>query len=149
MDNLPQLRDIHLPPEVSAFPPGYGWLVIAAVLMSAFLFYRLFKLWRQKSKKFYALRLLDKSKSCSVKSAREISRLLRRICLYKYPAAASLTGQSWLEFLNARSRIKLSGMAAEILIFAPYVPDQKTLKLSCADFQKLWVFTRQWIGENL
>ena len=26
--NLPELRDIHLPEGVSAFPPAYGWWVI-------------------------------------------------------------------------------------------------------------------------
>lgn len=28
MDNLPELRDIHVPDGVSAFPPAYGWWVV-------------------------------------------------------------------------------------------------------------------------
>ena len=29
-DNLPELRDIHLPESIPAFPPAYGWWVILA-----------------------------------------------------------------------------------------------------------------------
>ena len=33
MDNLPNLRDIHIPDGVSAFPPAYGWWVMLLALL--------------------------------------------------------------------------------------------------------------------
>ena len=33
-NNLPELRDIHLPDGVSAFPPAYGWWVILATIIA-------------------------------------------------------------------------------------------------------------------
>ena len=51
MDNLPLLKDIHLPPEVSAFPPGYGWAVMAAFILFIYVCYRIFRYVSSKSKK--------------------------------------------------------------------------------------------------
>lgn len=58
-DNLPELRDIHLPDGVSAFPPAYGWWVILALIIGFLLLYYLVRLARIKSKKLYALHLLE------------------------------------------------------------------------------------------
>ena len=57
-DNLPQLRDIHLPDGVSAWPPAYGWFVLAGALILTIVLIRLTLVLRRKSKKRYALRLL-------------------------------------------------------------------------------------------
>ena len=48
--NLPELRDIHLPEGVSAFPPAYGWWVILGGILLLLLLTELFL-----SKKRYAL----------------------------------------------------------------------------------------------
>ena len=53
MDNLPELRDIHLPEGVSAFPPAYGWWVILFGVLLLFGLYELWKLWRRKSPYLY------------------------------------------------------------------------------------------------
>lgn len=103
MDNLPELRDIHLPEGVSAFPPAYGWWVILLGVLLLFGLYELWKLWRQKSKKRYALQLLGNAKASNVvDEAREMSEILRRICIFKYPEAAALFGRPWIDFLNSR-----------------------------------------------
>ena len=62
MDNLPELRDIHLPDGVSAFPPAYGWWLILAAIILAVVLFEVFKILRQKSKKRYALLLLSQAK---------------------------------------------------------------------------------------
>ena len=56
--NLPELRDIHLPEGVSAFPPAYGWWVILGGILLLLLLTELFLIVRRKSKKRYALYLL-------------------------------------------------------------------------------------------
>lgn len=149
-DNLPELRDIHLPEGVSAFPPGYGWFVIAAVLISLFFLGKIIKLARQKSQKLYALRLLGRlSLDKYLAAAVGMSEILRRICVYKYPSAASLSGQDWIEFLNAHSKTKMTKKTADLLLNAPYMPETGEKDFSVADALKLKEFCKKWIGENL
>lgn len=47
MDNLPELRDIHIPDGVSAFPPAYGWWVVLAGVVALFLLAELFLILRR------------------------------------------------------------------------------------------------------
>lgn len=147
MDNLPLLRDIHLPAGVSAFPPGYGWFLMAALLIMAYFGYRLYKYIIAKSKKYYALNLLRASSVDNLQTVRQISEILRRVCLYKYKEAATLFGREWIKFLNQKSRQKISGAAAELLVYAPYMPVGEKFKPE--DYQRLKSFAQKWIGENL
>lgn len=148
-DNLPELRDIHLPEGVSAFPPAYGWWVLLGILIGMVLLYRLIKIVRLKSKKLYALRLLSEI-TCnnSMRSAASMSAILRRICVYKYPQAAVLNGRDWIKFLNAHSKTKLKGKTADLLLNAPYMPEGEG-KFEIADVVSLRLFCQKWIGENL
>lgn len=81
-------------------------------------------------------------------AAVQMSEILRRICVYKYPEAAALSGRAWIEFLNAHAGTALSGQAAELLINAPYVPADAESYHS-ADLEALRRFCYVWIGENL
>ncbi len=148
-ENLPELRDIHLPEGVSAWPPAYGWWVILATIFSLLLMFWLIGLLRKKSKKLYALHLL-KNIHCNntLDSAVEMSKILRRICVYKYKDAATLFGSGWVDFLNSKSKNKLSGKTAELLINAPYIA-QEGAPFSSADVIALRQFCQSWIGENL
>ena len=149
MDNLPELRDIHIPEGVSAFPPAYGWWVILAAVVGLFLLFELFMLLRRTSKKLYARRLLKNITSSSpVNAAAQMSELLRRICVYKYPEAAALSGRAWLEFLNSHAKTALAGKAAELLVNAPYIPSD-TEKYTIAELEELRRFCYAWTGENL
>lgn len=148
-DNLPELRDIHLPDGVSPWPPAYGWFVLLLGIAAAFLLVRLYRLWRQKSRKVYALHLLSElNDNQPVAAAVSISELLRRICVYRYPEAVSLSGENWLSFLRTRCHEKLSDKAAELLLNAPYVNPAKE-QYQTEDLQQLKAFARRWVGENL
>lgn len=60
-DNLPELRDIHLPSgDISFFPLAYGWWVLAGVLAAVVLLAWLTRFLLQRSKKRYALKLLGR-----------------------------------------------------------------------------------------
>ena len=48
--NLPELRDIHLPDGVSPFPPAYGWWVILGSVLLLLVLTELFLIIRRKSK---------------------------------------------------------------------------------------------------
>lgn len=148
-DNLPELRDIHLPDGVSAWPLAYGWWVVLLLLIGAVVLYRLFRLWLHKSKKLYALRLLKSINEPNVITASAaISEILRRICVYKYPQAAVLQGQDWITFLNAHSKFPINGKEADLLVNAPYMPLETSL-FDQSNLQKLKDFCARWIGENL
>ena len=148
-DNLPELRDIHLPDGVSAWPLGYGWWVILLFIIGAFVLYQLFQLWRLKSQKLYAVRLLKSiDEKNVVNSAAAISEILRRICVYKYPQAAVLKGQDWINFLNDHSKSSINGKEADLLLNSPYMPSESAL-FDNNNLQKLKAFCYRWIGENL
>lgn len=149
MDNLPELRDIHIPDGVSVFPPAYGWWVMLfALLFMAFL-YQFIKIYRYRSKKLYALRLLNNIRHDNVvENAKEMSELLRRICVLKYPQAATVFGQKWIDFLNAHNSKTLDAKTSALLVEAPYMP-LSTVKYDMEDAESLRRFCQQWIGENL
>lgn len=149
MDNLPQLRDIHLPLEgVSMFPPAYGWWVILFSLILAIIAYYLIRLAIQKSKKRYALRLLANEKRPNLNSAVKMSEILRRICVYKYQQAATIYGQTWIDFLNHHAKKKISGKTAQLLLDAPYI-NYESKTYSAEDIMSLYNFCKSWIEENL
>ena len=50
-DNLPELRDIHLPDGVSAWPPAYGWWVMLAAVIAIFLIIKIVQKIIRKSRK--------------------------------------------------------------------------------------------------
>lgn len=148
-DNLPELRDIHLPDGVSMFPPAYGWWVILASVIAIFILINLAKYIRRKSKKLYAMRLIKHVHNQNIiASALQMSEILRRICVYKYKSAASLFGKEWIEFLNQHAKLKLEGKAANLLIDAPYIA-QNTKNYNTEDVIVLQDFCKNWIGENL
>lgn len=148
-DNLPELRDIHLPDGVSYFPFAYGWWLIAVAIIGSFALYQLVRFLLQKSKKRYALRLLnDIYCSNSLKAAASMSEILRRVCISKYPFAASFSGNEWINFLNSHSQSKLSAKTAELLLNAPYMPENSS-HFQTSDVTSLRIFCQKWIGENL
>ena len=149
MDNLPELRDIHLPDGVSAFPPAYGWwILLFAVILIPFIVVFLRSI-RLKSRKLYALNLIKKINNASVVGgAIKISELLKRICVYKYPNAVNMFGKQWIEFLNSHTKQRISAKAEELLINAPYI-SESSQKYDESQLTELKDYAKKWIGENL
>lgn len=147
-DNLPQLRDIHLPDGVSAWPPAYGWFVLAGALILTIVLIRLTLVLRRKSKKRYALRLLQNFPENNMRAAVEMSEILRRICVLKYKNAASLFGRAWIDFLNGKTKHPLEDKTARLLLDAPYASSASPT-YTAEDIAALRTFCQNWIGENL
>ena len=107
---LINLKDIHLPPPVSFWPPAPGWWVLAVLLISSLFiggvwFYRQHKKRKPKTEALRILKdlqILYQNSQDEVVSLRNLSNLLRRTALtvYDNDAVASLQGSSWLEFLD-------------------------------------------------
>ena len=148
-ENLPELRDIHLPSDVSMWPPAYGWFVILGVIVLSIYTYKLYKYWRLKSRKVYALRLLaELDRNQIVPSATAISELLRRVCVYRYPEAVSLEGEEWLKFLQKHTKKQADKESASLLLNAPYINPEKN-SYTTQQLADLISFAQYWIGENL
>ena len=102
------LRDIHLPESIGWWPPAIGWWVLAILIpiLIGILFLVYKKLTRRTAIKT-AIKMLEKIKldtgSNDEQKLEALSVLLRRTAISVFPRseAASLTGQSWLEFLDA------------------------------------------------
>jgi hypothetical protein len=131
------------------FPLAYGWWVILGGIIIAFFLIKII-LWSiRTSKKKYALNTLKNIDTNSpVDAALKMSELLRRICNVKYKKASALYGKEWIDFLNEKSSLKISGDTANLLIYAPFMDiTNKTYKPETAS--ELKDFCKNWIGANL
>ncbi len=148
-DNLPELRDIHLNDGVSVWPLGYGWWVIVAGIVLMFIAVKFIIYLYRQSKKLYALRLIKNiSAKNIVMAAAQISEVLRRICVYKYPQAVALSGKEWKKFLSEHCRYNIDDKIYNLLINAPFMPEDAK-EYTPRDLDMLRDFTLAWIGENL
>ncbi len=148
MDNLPALRDIHLPEGgVPFFPLAYGWWSILVCVIAAWVLYKVLKMLWQQSAKIYARRILQSFKDdTDLAAAVKMSEILRRACVRKYPEAVAVSGDDWIAFLNSKSKWPLNGSAAELLKNAPFMVHQS---YEAEDMSKVWRYCYDWIGENL
>ena len=147
MDNLPELRDIHLPKEINLFPLGFGSIMIIVLLIILILSLPYFRYLYLKSKKKYARDILQGLKEKNMSDVCKISELLRRICKIKHKKAVALYGKEWAEFLNKTGGLKLSKEQMDILVSAPYAPPSQPL--SEQDFKSMQEFASQWVENNL
>ena len=148
-NNLPELRDIHLPEGVSLFPIAYGWWLVLAAIILIILIMQFVLYMHRYSKSRYAIKLLHNISMLNVVyAAEQMSEILRRICIFKYKDATTLMGKDWLLFLNNHSKEKLNGRPAELLINAPYI-QQNSKTYSIEDAEQLREFCKKWIGDNL
>jgi len=142
------LRDIQIPNAIGLWPPAIGWWILAVLIpLLLYLSYKLYKYITRKTalkavkKQFKALKinpqLDDKQKLI------ELSSLMRRTAVSIFPRAglASLTGKSWLDFLDKHSKTALfNSDTARLLIDAPYrkAPDLNELS-ALFDLCENWI----------
>ena len=92
------LRDIHLPPPVSWWPPAPGWWIVFAILLLASIVvgFRGWRSWRANAYRRAALRELREAMCVA-----EIAEILKRTALCAYPRTdvAALSGSAWCNWL--------------------------------------------------
>jgi len=147
MNDLPLLRDIHLPDPIGLFPLGYGSLLLMGLFAVFVLSLPYLRYTYLKSKKKYALDLLQLITDKKMKSVCQISELLRRICKIKHKKAVALYGMPWADFLSKTTSQKLSPSQMQILINAPYAPSES--QISDNDFDSIKTFAKHWVETNL
>ena len=150
MNNLPELRDIHLPAEdVSVFPLAWGWWFCILAFFLLMFGGKMFFAARRSGAKFYAVYLIERqAKNNTISAVIKMSEILRRICVKQYPEAVALSGDAWINFLQEKSKRKISQSAAQLLKNAPYIK-QSEYQINTEDVKNLREFCLRWIGENL
>ena len=153
------LRDIHLPEAVFWWPPAIGWwLLLLVVILGAILLvrqiykFRQYKLRTAAVKELKALFTVYQSNQDAKRFARELSVLLRRICISYFPPnrVAGLTGKDWLMFLDSvlvpkqnKSGYRFSESVGAILISGPY---QNNLKDKDINVEALYTLSAEWVS---
>ena len=110
---LAQLADIHLPAEVSFWPPALGWWILALLLLiaSSFATRKLYEKAEQRKACQNALAELEKCLEKLDESAdqkkllqyvNDVNTVLRRVALVKFPESnpGSLVGETWVAFIR-------------------------------------------------
>ena len=148
-NSLAQLRDIHLPPAISAWPLAPGWylLIIALALILSVIIIFAFRYYKKRKKRLYMLRQLQQicvtHQDNPILAISNISALLRRITLARYPRekVAGLNGEAWLKLLDhCGNTHAFSQGAGRLLITAPY---QQRASIDIEGIQQL---IRGWIN---
>lgn len=124
----PTLRDIHLPPSPEWWPPAPGWWIVATLVMTVFALF----VWRSlRARRRHRRRLVALDELVTIRCdwqthgdaarlAAALSNYLRRLSRIVDPASATLTGTSWLVFLDRYGEgFRDTGCA---LLDAPYQP---------------------------
>ena len=128
---LSKLHDIHEPDSVAMWPLAPGWWALVGLIVLAAIAAIIWKFVgkgdrparREALRQLHQLRLAYSQHGDGVRTVGEISILLRRACLARYPRAnvAGLTGDAWLDFLDQSGRTReFTNGAGRILITAPY-----------------------------
>ena len=114
-DPLSALADIHLPADVSWWPPAPLWWLLAALVLAAIGYgmWRLFLRWEHMQRQKVALAEVSQAlhtwqaeqatnTDAGLALLHSCNSILKRVALVHYPQAdvAALHGRQWLEFLD-------------------------------------------------
>ncbi|QGU33119.1 DUF4381 domain-containing protein [Thermochromatium tepidum] len=159
-DPLADLRDWHLPEPVSWWPPAPGWWLVAVVLIALVLVVRPW--WRRRSRasvqRAARRELARLGRELAVHGDRrrylaELSHLLRRLALARYPRAqvAGLVGEDWLAFLDATGGAgAFSKGVGRVLVESAHRPaDQIDLEVEpLAELVERWIAVGAAVDEK-
>lgn len=152
---LAQLKDIHVPAPVDAWPPAPGWIILAvlAVVLVASLGYWLYRRYHANRHRREALRELARLKAeydaanDAATYLHDYAALLKRTALTTYPrgAVAQLTGEAWVDFLDRTANTDEFSMGAgQVLVQGNYQP----LPDAGIDVTRLHDIGRHWIRRH-
>ena len=154
-DPLAQLRDIHLPDPVSAWPPAPGWWIVAIIGLIAIGFMVLKYIQHRRQRRYrqlaYAdLRVINQHDDQQV-FLQQLNQLLKQVALTayssdNYPALniEAMHGEKWLAFLEQSSKHRgfIQG-PGQVLAEGPYRAQQTDI-----DKNALTMLAEHWINDH-
>jgi hypothetical protein len=149
IQDLP-IRDIHLPEQISWFPPAMGWwLLIIFVPIVSYFFIALIQRLLQKTAIKDAKKLLKKlhinENLTPLEKVIELSSLLRRVAISSDSKTnvGGLTGRAWLDYLDQSLKdAPFKNGVGRCLADAPY---QKELSPD-VDLTALFELAKMWLN---
>ena len=141
------LRDIHMPDAVSGWPPALGWwLLLGLIILLTVLVWSIRKYLISQRLRKHALAELNliegdfAQHQNTQKLASDISVLLRRICISRFPRAevAGLNGNAWLAFLNSRANA-FDAETCSVLIDAPFKKQYEFNEVALINACRYWI----------
>lgn len=151
--DLSGLKDIHLPPMPPAWPPSARfWIVLGSLAVLVFLVRWIIIRSRIVTARKYANREVEsitkRFNKNGYKIASELSLLMRRIALMKFPReeVSPLSGKEWRRFLEKTSKKPVfEGRAGDIIENIMYIPPERFGK---QDVAPLVAAAKEWIAEH-
>ena len=146
--DLSGLKDVILGERPSVFPLAIGWWIVLSVflllLVGAIIYVkrRFFP-----SACLYALQELkkiEKKSLTSVETGKEISKLLKRVAIFKFGRenVSLLTDVEWALFLKNSGQNIFSNKEADFIAKSTWMPPQKDVAISIGS---LYTHTKDWI----
>lgn len=150
-DPLAQLRDIHLPEAIGAWPPAPGWWILAIALIALLVVaVRRFRQYiQQKRYRKLALQQLHQMRDLQqqpIHYVQAINQLLKRTALAAKPGdnIAGLSGDTWLAFLDHSGKTTAFTQGqGKVLGQGPYSPSLPDINID-----SLTTLVRDWIKHH-
>ncbi len=151
-NDAPVLQDIHLPPDPSWWPPAPGWWLLAFLLLVLIALVVRFSVprWRQRRRGIGVMAEFERivtafhNQQNHPQLAADLSQYLRRVTLLHEPHAAALSGDAWLDHLDAAAGTQEFRQGiGRVLLDAPYRPAQPF------DAAALIALIRRWTRATL
>ena len=115
------LRDVHVPPAPSLWPPAPGWWLLAIAMLLLLAAVVAFGQWRKRRRQAWQ-KLFDEACTQISPAARiaAVSGLLRRAARRVDKRADRLQGEAWLRFLDGGKGNDFSAGAGRLLLEGGY-----------------------------
>ena len=150
---LAQLADIHLPAEISFWPPAFGWWILALLLLIAgsLATRKLYEKAEQRKACQYALTELENclerldegaGHKKLLRYVNDVNSVLRRVALVNFPESnpGSLVGETWIAFIRQTGNSsQLDDKLSAVLSHGRF---RKQIEVDC---QALNQMARSWI----
>ena len=150
-DPLANLRDIHLPSDVSAVP-AFGWWLLAALILTAMIVGGILW-WRHHQRNRYRRQAvvewqnIGRSQKPAIEKLHLYNALLKRVARAAYPSVntAALHGHSWQKFLsNCAPGLAMSQRVKVLMEDGLYRAEQPESN----DLRELSRYSKQWIEKH-
>ena len=157
MNPLDQLKDIHLPSEISWWPLAIGWWIVAFIaFVLTILLLVLFKRYKQKKQRLNLamdpFEQLSNDQSLSPQDwLNELSILLRRIAINVNGRndVAGLVGNDWLSYLDRSGNTQaFTQGAGKVLAVQPYQPAVEYDREAITEISRSWLKAQYKRGQH-